>query len=77
MKKNLMIAVLMTVVTTVLFGLLFPLVITGLAQVLFPRAGERRIADAEWQADGIAIDRTIIFFAGIFSFASIERGNGL
>jgi len=35
MKKNLITAVLMTVVTTVLFGLLFPLVITGLAQVLF------------------------------------------
>ena len=35
MKKNLIIAVLMTLVTTVLFGLLFPLVITGLAQVLF------------------------------------------
>jgi potassium-transporting ATPase KdpC subunit len=37
MKKNLLTAVLMTLVTTVLFGLLFPLVITGLAQVLFPR----------------------------------------
>jgi potassium-transporting ATPase KdpC subunit len=37
MKKNLITAVLMTLVTTVLFGLFFPLVITGLAQVLFPR----------------------------------------
>lgn len=37
MKKNLLTAVLMTLVTTVLFGLFFPLVITGLAQVLFPR----------------------------------------
>lgn len=36
MKKNLTIAVLMTLVTTVLFGLLFPLLITGLAQVFFP-----------------------------------------
>ena len=36
MKKNLITAVLMTAVTTVLFGLLFPLLITGLAQVLFP-----------------------------------------
>jgi potassium-transporting ATPase KdpC subunit len=36
MKKNLITAVLMTLVTTVLFGLLFPLLITGLAQVLFP-----------------------------------------
>src|SRR6202451_217149 len=37
MKNNLIAAVLMTVVTTVLFGLLFPLVVTGLAQVLFPK----------------------------------------
>jgi K+-transporting ATPase ATPase C chain len=37
MKKNLITAVLMVLVTTVLFGLVFPLLITGLAQVLFPR----------------------------------------
>jgi K+-transporting ATPase ATPase C chain len=37
MKKNLITAVLMTLVTTVAFGLLFPLLITGLAQVLFPQ----------------------------------------
>src|ERR1035438_4894859 len=37
MKKNLITAVLMTLVTTILFGLLFPLLITGLAQVLFPK----------------------------------------
>ncbi len=36
MKNNLITAVLMTLVTTVLFGLLFPLLITGLAQILFP-----------------------------------------
>src|SRR6478735_4069923 len=34
--KNLTTAVLMTIVTTVLFGLAYPLVITGLAQVIFP-----------------------------------------
>jgi K+-transporting ATPase ATPase C chain len=37
MKKNLVTAVLMTLVTSVLFGLLFPLLITGLAQVMFPK----------------------------------------
>src|SRR6202451_1063200 len=37
MKKNLITAVLMTLVTTVLFGLLFPLAVTGVAQVLFSR----------------------------------------
>jgi len=36
MKKNLLISVLMTVVTTVLLGLVYPLVVTGLAQVFFP-----------------------------------------
>jgi len=37
MKKNLITAVLMTLVTTLLFGLLFPMLITGIAQVLFPK----------------------------------------
>ena len=36
MKKNLLISMLMTLVTTVLLGLIYPLVVTGLAQVLFP-----------------------------------------
>jgi K+-transporting ATPase ATPase C chain len=34
--KNLITAVLMTFVTTVLLGLIYPLVVTGLAQVIFP-----------------------------------------
>ena len=35
MRRNLITAVLYTVVTTVMFGLVYPLVVTGLAQVLF------------------------------------------
>jgi K+-transporting ATPase ATPase C chain len=35
MKKNLITAILMTVVTTILLGLIYPLVVTGLSQVLF------------------------------------------
>lgn len=34
--KNLTTAVLMTIVTTVLLGLIYPLAVTGLAQVIFP-----------------------------------------
>ena len=34
--KNLTTAILMTIVTTVLFGLIYPLAVTGLAQVIFP-----------------------------------------
>jgi potassium-transporting ATPase KdpC subunit len=37
MKKNLITAVLMTLVTTALLGIAFPLVITGLAQLIFPK----------------------------------------
>src|SRR5450755_3528437 len=37
MKKNLITAVLMTIATTVLLGILYPLLITGIAQVIFPK----------------------------------------
>jgi len=36
MKKNLIIAVFMTIVTTILLGIIYPLVVTGIAQVIFP-----------------------------------------
>jgi potassium-transporting ATPase KdpC subunit len=35
MKKNLITAVLLTIVTTILLGIIYPMVVTGLAQVLF------------------------------------------
>jgi K+-transporting ATPase ATPase C chain len=37
MKKNLMISIWMTLATTVLLGILYPLTVTGLAQLFFPR----------------------------------------
>jgi K+-transporting ATPase c subunit len=36
MKNNLRIAILFTAVTTVVFGIVYPLAVTGLAQILFP-----------------------------------------
>lgn len=36
MKKNLWISILMTIVTTILLGVFYPLVVTGLAQLIFP-----------------------------------------
>jgi K+-transporting ATPase ATPase C chain len=36
LARNLIVGTLMTLVTTLLFGLVYPLVVTGLAQVLFP-----------------------------------------
>jgi len=37
MKKNLVVSVLFTLVTTVMFGIIYPLVVTGIAQVVFPK----------------------------------------
>jgi len=37
MKKNLMISISFTLITTVLLGIGYPLVVTGLAQLMFPR----------------------------------------
>lgn len=36
LKKNLITAVLMTIATTILLGIVYPLVVTGIAQVIFP-----------------------------------------
>jgi K+-transporting ATPase ATPase C chain len=36
MKKQLLISIWMTLATTVLLGIIYPLIVTGLAQVLFP-----------------------------------------
>jgi K+-transporting ATPase ATPase C chain len=56
MKKNLLISVLMTVVTTVLFGIFYPLIVTGLAQLIFPhRANGQLIVKA-----GKVVGSTII-----------------
>jgi K+-transporting ATPase ATPase C chain len=37
MKKNLITAIRMTIATTILLGIIYPLVVTGIAQVVFPR----------------------------------------
>jgi len=37
MKKNFTIAIWMTIVTTILFGVVYPFVVTGLAQLIFPK----------------------------------------
>ncbi|PYU13643.1 MAG: potassium-transporting ATPase subunit C, partial [Acidobacteria bacterium] len=36
MKKQLLISIWMTLATTVVLGIIYPLVVTGLAQVMFP-----------------------------------------
>lgn len=43
MKRNLLISCLMTIVTTVLLGLLYPLAMTGISQLVFPEKANGQI----------------------------------
>jgi potassium-transporting ATPase KdpC subunit len=55
--KNLITAVLMTIVTTVLLGLIYPLAVTGLAQVIFPSQANGSLLR---RADGTVIGSRLI-----------------
>ena len=57
MKTNLITAVLMTIVTTVLLGLIYPLAVTGLAQVIFPEEANGSLLR---RADGTLIGSSLI-----------------
>lgn len=55
--KNLITAILMTIVTTVLLGLIYPLAVTGIAQVIFPDKANGQLIR---RADGTVIGSRII-----------------
>lgn len=55
--KNLITAILMTIVTTVLLGLIYPLAVTGLAQVIFPDQANGQLIR---RADGTIIGSRLI-----------------
>ncbi|HLI63818.1 MAG TPA: potassium-transporting ATPase subunit KdpC [Terriglobales bacterium] len=55
MKQNLKIAILMTLATTVLLGILYPLVVTGLAQALFPNEANGQLIYRDGQLIGSKI----------------------
>ena len=52
MKKELVVALRMTVVTLVLTGLVYPLAVTGLAQVLFPWRANGSVVSAQGRVVG-------------------------
>ena len=55
MKKNLVTAILMTIATTVLLGIVYPLVVTGIAQVLFPKKANGQLIEANGKVIGSRI----------------------
>ena len=57
MKKNLITAVLMTIATTILLGILYPLVVTGIAQLIFPQQASGQLIHGK---DGVVIGSRLI-----------------
>ena len=55
MKKNLRIALWFTLVTTVIFGVLYPLAVTGLAQLFFPAKANGQLIQANGKIVGSRI----------------------
>ena len=71
MKQNLKIAILMTVVTTVLLGIIYPLVVTGLAQVLFHDKANGQLIVAQRRGRRLAHYRPGIHRAGISALPTV------
>jgi len=55
LARNFVAAILMTVVTTVILGLLYPLVVTGLAQALFPDKANGQLVERDGHVVGSRI----------------------
>ncbi|MFY9845321.1 MAG: potassium-transporting ATPase subunit KdpC [Terriglobales bacterium] len=56
MKKNLITAVLMTIATTVLLGIVYPLLVTGVAQLVFPKQANGQLIER----DGLVVGSRLI-----------------
>jgi K+-transporting ATPase ATPase C chain len=76
MKKNLITAVLMTLVTTLLFGLLFPLLVTGLAQVLFPKQANGQLVTRNGKVVGSRLIGQPFSSPGYFHSRPSSAGTG-
>ena len=55
MKKNLIISIMMTVVTTILLGIIYPLLVTGVAQVVFPNKANGQLISENGKIIGSSI----------------------
>ena len=74
--KNLRISILMTIVTTILLGLIYPLVVTGLAQVLFHHKANGQLIEKNGQLVGSTIIGQGFSNPGYFHPRPSAAGNG-
>jgi K+-transporting ATPase ATPase C chain len=76
MKDNLRIAILFTLVTTIIFGLLYPLGVTGLAQLLFPAQANGSLLARNGQAVGSKLLGQMFSSPGYFHPRPSGAGTG-
>ena len=76
MKKNLLISVLMTIATTILLGIIYPLVVTGLAQVFFRDKANGQLIVQNGQVIGSRIIGQAFTGAAYFHSRPSNAGSG-
>lgn len=76
MKRNLLTAVLMTIATTILFGIIYPLLVTGIAQALFPAKANGQLIHIDGKTVGSAIIGQGFSGPGYFHSRPSSAGNG-
>src|SRR3954452_22872235 len=74
--RNLLTAILMTIVTTLLLGVVYPLVVTGVAQVLFPAKANGQLIERDGRVVGSRIIGQAFSSPGYFRGRPSAAGSG-
>jgi K+-transporting ATPase ATPase C chain len=76
MKQHLRIAIIMTLATTIIFGILYPLAVTGLAQLFFPAKANGSLITANNKIIGSALLGQSFSAPGYFHSRPSAAGDG-